>query len=580
MSIPRPEYPRPQFVRDNWQNLNGEWQFAMDPTPEEEAGFAAPGAPLPRTITVPFCPESVLSGIHNTDFMELVWYKRTFEVPAGEGRVLLHFGAVDYETTVYVNGEKAGAHRGGYASFTLDITAFLKPGENELALRVEDHLRSGKQARGKQCPHRESRGCDYTRTTGIWQTVWLERVNGAYLARVKTDTDYLTGTVTFTPVLGGDDPAGLGLRITVSAEGREVASLTQPAAHTDTCSLTLPDPRLWDVNDPFLYDVTYELLAPDGETADRVTSYVGLRGVETKNGKMYLNGRPLFQRLVLDQGFYPDGICTAPDDEALIRDIRLSQNLGFNGARLHQKVFEERFLYHADRMGYLVWGEHANWGMDYGDPTVMFAFLQEWLEVVERDYNHPAIIGWCPYNEVNKGDGPIDHTDILRSVYLVTKALDPMRPVIDVSGFFHVYPTDLYDTHDYQQDVAAFREKYAAMDAGGPVVDPHWYGQQYDGTLPLFVSEYGGARLSSDERYAAWGYGEAPADAVAFVERYEGLTEALLSCSRICAFCYTQLYDIEQEQNGLFTYGREPKFGEDLYARIRACNRQTAAIEK
>lgn len=579
MSIPRPEYPRPQFVRDNWQNLNGTWQFAMDPAEEAAAAFPTVGATLPLSITVPFCPESSLSGIGNTDFMKQVWYKRTFTCPDTDGRVLLHFGAVDYLATVYVNGKQAGTHRGGYSSFTLDITDLVSAGENELTVRADDDLLTGMQPRGKQCPHRESRGCDYTRTTGIWQTVWLEFVPTVYLKRVKVEPDYRAGALTFTSFVDGGDPAALQLRTTVMSEGTAVATATLPAAPSNTFTLTIPNVRLWDVTDPFLYDVTYELLDADGNVLDRVQSYAGVRGVETKNGKMYLNGRPLFQRLVLDQGFYPDGIYTAPTDEALVNDIRLSQQLGFNGARLHEKVFEERFLYHADRMGYLVWGEHANWGMNYADPTVIFPFLQEWLEIVERDYSHPAIIGWCPFNEVNKGDEAIDHKDILRMAYFATKAIDPQRPVIDVSGFFHVYPTDLYDTHDYEQDVEKFRAKYAAMAAGGEVVDPHWYGQHYEGDLPLFVSEYGGARFSMKEGGYAWGYGEAPADEVAFADRYVGLTDTLLQNERICAFCYTQLYDIEQEQNGLYTYERQPKFAPAIYDRIRACNEQIAAIE-
>lgn len=575
MSVPRPEYPRPQFVRDNWVNLNGEWRSAIDPASDEAAAFAQPDAHLPLTITVPFCPESALSGIGHTDFMSTVWYKRTFSLPKVSGRVLLHFGAVDYFATVYVNGNVAGTHRGGYASFTLDITDLVKEGENDLSLRADDDLCGGKQPRGKQCPHRESRGCDYTRTTGIWQTVWLEFVPTVYLKRVKQEPDYRTGSITFTAYLAGGDPAALRLRTTVWSAGEAVVTHIQPAASSNSFTLTIPDVRLWDVDDPYLYDLTYELLDEDDRAVDSVRSYAGVRGVETKNGKMYLNGRPLFQRLVLDQGFYPDGIYTAPDDAALVRDIQLSQALGFNGARLHEKVFEERFLYHADRLGYLVWGEHANWGMNYADPTVIFPFLQEWLEVVERDYSHPAIIGWCPFNEVNNGDQAIDHTDILRIVYLATKALDPQRPVIDVSGFFHVYPTDLYDTHDYEQDVEKFRAKYAC----GEVVDPHWYGQQYEGDLPLFVSEYGGARFSVKEEGYAWGYGEAPADETAFADRYVGLTETLLQNERICAFCYTQLYDIEQEQNGLYTYTRQPKFAPAVYERIRACNTQKAAVE-
>ena len=570
MSIPRPEHPRPRFMRESWQNLNGPWQFAVG---EEAASIADP---FPRTITVPFCPEAALSGVGITDFMKLVWYKRTFTLPPVTGRVLLHFGAVDYAAAVYINGQPAGTHRGGYSSFSFDITSLVKEGENQVALRVEDDLWSGRQPRGKQCPHRESRGCDYTRTTGVWQTVWLEFVPAVYLRSVRQQPDWQAGSLTFTTRIAGGDPAGLTLRVTLWEGEREAARYEGPAALCNVFTLRPDSPRLWDPADPFLYGVTYELLR-QGETADRVTGYAGIRGVELKNGCLHINGRPVFQRLVLDQGFYPEGIYTAPTEEDLIRDITLSLDLGFNGARLHQKVFEERFLYHCDRLGYLVWGEQGNWGLNYDDPSVLGPFLQEWLEVVERDFDHPALIGWCPFNEVNKGDGPIENGDILRTVYLTTKALDPTRPVIDVSGFFHLYPTDLYDTHDYDQDVAHFKEKYAAVREAG-AVDPHWYGQQYDGALPLFVSEYGGARYSLAEGNG-WGYGDAPADAAAFADRYVGLTETLLQNPRICGFCYTQLYDIEQEQNGLYTYPRGRKFPPEIYDRIRECNTQKAAIE-
>lgn len=583
-SVMRPEYPRPQFVRARWQSLNGPWQFTAAYRGDDPAGLQAPEAPPLRTIQVPFCPESELSGIGETDFMTTVWYTRRFTVPADwrTGRILLHFGAVDYRATVYVNGREAGRHCGGYASFALDITDALSAdpaAENELTVRADDDVRSDRQARGKQCPHPTSRGCEYTRTTGIWQSVWLEAVPRAYLGRVKVDTDYRTGTVVFSAVSAGDDPEGLTFRVTVSDGERTVAAAAQPMSSTVTVALTVPDVRLWCPEDPFLYPVTYELTAADGTLVDRVESYVGVRSVETKNGRMYLNGRPLFQRLVLDQGFYPDGIYTAPNDAALVRDITLSQELGFNGARLHEKIFEERFLYHADRLGYLVWEEHGNWGMSRTDPSVLLPFLGEWLEAMERDYNHPAIIGWCPFNECNDGDRAIPCPEVLRLTYQATKALDPQRPVIDVSGFFHVYPTDLYDTHDYEQDVDTFRQKYAAMAAGGAVVDPHWYGQRYRGG-PLFVSEYGGARYSVRPEGEAWGYGDAPEDEAAFADRYVGLTETLLQNERICAFCYTQLYDVEQEQNGLYTYARSPKFSPETYARIRACNTQPAATEK
>lgn len=581
MSIPRPEHPKPQFCRESWQNLNGEWQFAFDFGSSNPGDYEKPGIRLDRTILVPFCPESRLSGIGYTDFMNTVWYKRTVAVTAAQlaGRVLLHFGAVDYETTVYVNGKEAGTHRGGYSSFELDITAHLTAGDNEITVRADDRfLRSGTQARGKQCPHYHSRGCDYTRTTGIWQTVWLEFVPTVYLKRVRVDTDYQSGNVTFAAELAGGDAAGLRLRAAVRFGGKEVAETELPAALTNVFGVTVADPQLWDVGQPNLYDVVYELIDGGGRVVDRVASYFGIRGVETKNHKLYINGRPVFQRLVLDQGFYPDGIYTAPTDADLKRDIELSMATGFNGARLHQKVFEERFLYHADTLGYIVWGEHANWGVDGNLVGNIHSFLPEWLEVVERDYNHPAIVCWCPFNEVNDHDHAIHCPDLLRSIYHVTKALDKQRPVIDVSGFFHVYPTDIYDTHDYEQNVEVFRQHYADIRVGERIHDPHHYGQKYAGG-PFFVSEYGGARWSAQQDNS-WGYGETPKDMQAFLDRYVGLTTALIENENVCGFCYTQLYDIEQEQNGLYTYAREPKFPPEIYDGIREANQQTAGVEK
>ncbi|MBE6768362.1 MAG: beta-galactosidase [Ruminococcaceae bacterium] len=581
MSIPRPEYPRPQFVRDSFINLNGEWQFGMDADLDGIPAPQDPAVTLPRTITVPFCPESVLSGIGHTDFIQNVWYRRTFTRPATDGRVLLHFGAVDYLATVYMNGQKAGTHRGGYTPFTLDITGLLRDGENDLAVHAFDDTLDGLQASGKQSVWPQSRGCHYTRTTGIWQTVWMECVPSVYLKRVKTQTDYHSGTVTFESLIEGGDPAGKTLRTTVYADGAAVVSHTQEAARNNAFAVTVPNVRLWDVNDPYLYDVVYELSDEDGNVVDRVTSYVGVRGVEVKNNAMYLNGRAVFQRLVLDQGFYPDGIYTAPTDDALRQDIVLSQELGFNGARLHQKVFEERYLYHADKLGYLVWDEYGNWGVDYGNPLAIHPYLQEWLEVVERDYNHPALIGWCPFNEAEMAGGkPVTYPDLLRTVYLATKAVDATRPAIDVSGYYHVHPTDVYDVHDYDQNPETFRARYADLAIGSEVMDPyHGHSQEYRGGA-FFVSEYGGARYSSAEADVAWGYGEAPADEVAFMDRYVGLTEALLQNPKVCALCYTQIYDVEQEQNGLYTYARERKFTDAGYARIRACNTQVAAIEK
>ena len=525
---------------------------------------------------MPFCPESELSGIGFKDFMNTVWYKKKINITADQlkGRVLLYFGAVDYHSTVWVNDGCAGMHDGGYVTFCYDITKFLKEGENVITVRADDDNRHGKQPRGKQAPYPRSAGCEYTRTTGIWQTVWLEFVPKIYLKRVKIDTDYLTGEVTFASEIAGGDPNGMKLLTEVYYKGEKVVETSVDAATHNHYSVKVPDFKLWDVKKPELYDVIYRL----GE--DEVKSYFGIRGIEVKNGAMCLNGRPVYQRLVLDQGFYPDGIYTAPTDEALKRDIELSLAAGFNGARLHQKIFEERFLYHADCLGYLVWGEHASWGLNHTDPKSIYNFLPEWLEAVERDYNHPALIGWCPFNETWDIDGHPQYNDLIKLTYLATKAVDPYRPVIDTSGNYHVL-TDIYDIHEYDQDINVIRERYDETVVGEKVFDYHSQGgrrQRYNGA-PIFVSEYGGTWWSPGVD-GGWGYGKTPDDEKEAVDRICDITKYFLENKNFCAVCYTQLYDVEQEQNGIYTYERERKFTDESYARIKEAFDTVAGIEK
>ena len=320
-----------------------------------------------------------------------------------------------------------------------------------------------------------------------------------------------------------------------------------------------------------LYDLTLTFCG------DTVQSYFGLREVRLDDRRFLLNGRSVFMRLVLDQGFYPDGIYTAKDEQALIRDVELSMAAGFNGARLHEKVFEPRFLYHCDRMGYIVWGEYPNWGADHSDPRALAPFLQEWIEAVERDFNHPSIIGWCPFNETWDYDGRRQWNEFLRTVYRATKAIDPTRPCIDTSGNYHV-ETDIYDLHDYEQNVDVFHAQYDKLATENELFDRHhdhggaqiWKGE------PVFLSEYGGIRWAGEDA-VGWGYGEAPKTEAEFKARYKGLTDTLLDNPRMCGFCYTQLYDVEQELNGLYTYGREPKFDMDFF---KAVNSRKAAIEE
>lgn len=581
IKIPRPEHPEPMMRRENWQNLNGEWLFQFDfGMSGAERGLYKTDAANEYTqkILVPFCPESVLSGIGYKDFVPAVWYKRIIKITEEQlsGRVLLHFGAVDYECDVYINGEKAGNHFGGYSSFTLDITEFLKEGENDLTVNARDNLRSGKQPKGKQSGSFYSQGCDYTRTTGIWQTVWLEFVPVGYIKTAKYYPDIEEGAFDIELILSRPG------KLTVEAfyEGKPVGNAVKEINGTYVrIHLPLSEKHLWEVGNGRLYDLKSTLETESG--TDVLYSYAGLREVRIEGFKVLINGKSVFQRTVLDQGFYPDGIYTAPNDEALKRDIELSMSLGFNGARLHEKMFEPRFLYHCDKAGYIVWGEHANWGLDTNGENAFLNFMPEWSETVERDFNHPAIIGWCPFNETWGQNGTTARR-IIRTVYEETKRLDPTRPVIDTSGNFHVI-TDIYDQHDYEQNPETFRKSYIGYNGKSESFNLNFKDKQiFIPNLPFFLSEFGGIKWIPESKRAssadnAWGYGDAPTTEEEFLSRYEGLTAALLEAPNIMGFCYTQLYDVEQEVNGLYTYEREKKFAD--YSRIIAANKKKAAIE-
>ena len=570
MDIPRNEYPRPQMIREKWINLNGTWQFEFDfgKSGKERGLISKKG--LSSEIIVPFCPESSLSGIGCNDFLNAAWYKRNIEVPAEwrNGRVLLNFEAVDYYCEVWINEKFAGSHKGGYTPFSLDISDLLNKDENILTVYVEDDNRTGLQPRGKQSEKYSSQGCDYTRVTGIWQTVWLEYVPESYIKSYKVISDVDNAKV---HILANVTGTGT-LVANAKFEGREVGRASAKSTGGEVrMSIDLSELHLWEPLNPKLYDFNLSF------NHDSIDGYFGMRKLELSNKEVLINGKPVFQRLVLDQGYYPDGIYTAPDDKALQKDIELSLALGFNGARLHQKVFERRFLYHADKMGYLVWGEYGSWGLNHSKAEALEIFLPEWLEAVERDYNSPALIGWCPFNETGDVNGCKQDDEVLRNVYLATKAVDPTRPVIDTSGNFHV-KTDIYDVHNYNQNVGLFEAEFAPMINGGDVFENFPARQKYEGQ-PYFVSEYGGIRWSPSGE-AGWGYGDAPETEEEFVNRYIGLAEVLLKNPGICALCYTQLYDVEQEVNGIYNYDRTPKFSDNILKKMREAMQSRAAIEE
>ena len=569
INIPRPEHPNPQFQRREWLNLNGKWNFEID---KSKSGLAKkyyePQTKLERTINVPFCPESVLSGVEYKDFMEAVWYQREFTVPEkfADLRTILHFGAVDYKATVYVNGKEVGTHKGGYISFEFDITDYLNGGTNVLTVYAEDDTRNPLQPRGKQSEEYYSHDCDYTRTTGIWQTVWLEFVPESRIKNIKVFPNVKNCSVDIQAEVTG---AGKFEALALYQERIMGAASVETEGGFITAHLDLKESYLWEVGEGRLYDLELRF------NEDKVDSYFGLRDVKLDGQKFLINGKSVFQRLVLDQGFYPDGIYTAPSEEAMIKDIQISLDVGFNGARLHEKIFEPRFLYNCDKMGYIVWGEYPNWGLDHSNPNIVYSVIPEWIEEVERDFNHPAIIGWCPLNETRDYDGRKQFDDALALIYKTTKALDKTRPCIDTSGNFHVI-TDIFDLHDYEQKPEVFKEHYDMLMTEGKLFDNHERRQKYPGG-PTFISEYGGIRWSVNENEQnAWGYGDAPKNKYEFIERYKGLTDALLDNDQMFGFCYTQLYDVEQEQNGLYTYSRKPKFETSIF---RAINSRKAKIE-
>ncbi len=618
--IPRPEYPRPQLRRQEWTNLNGEWGFAFD---DGDAGLSrnwqgvtaddlrSGGSPFDRRITVPFCFQSRMSGIGDASFHDVVWYARTFDAPpsGADGHLLLHFGAVDYRASVWVNGTQVASHEGGHTPFSADVTPVVREGENMLVVRAEDPSRDATVPRGKQFWKERSEGMFYTRTTGIWQTVWLEPVARRRISSLRLTPDVDAAALDVEVAIEGFEP-GLTLRVAVERGGevlygdrfglrsalveRRLPLLARGEAPTTSYPRLRAKPALWSPEDPNLYDLRLELLDAGGETLDAVDSYFGMRKIEARDGKVYLNDSPYYQRLVLDQGYFPDGVLTAPTDDDLRRDIELAKEMGFNGVRKHQKVEDPRWLYWADRLGLLVWGEMANAYLY--SPDYVRRITGEWQEVVRRDYNHPCIVAWTPMNEswgvprLASDPRKVEH---LLVMYHLTRSLDLSRPVVSNCGWEHAL-TDLCTIHSYG-DAATLARRFATPESSVEDLSPKDYGNMaalnelykmdkqpekrsvyapgygYRGE-PILLTEFGGIAFESASA-RTWGY-RTVSDSEGLLERYEDLISALLSSDTVQGFCYTQLTDVEQEINGLLTHDRHPKA--DL-ARIREI---TTAIER
>lgn len=551
--IPRPEYPRPQFERAEWINLNGTWTYEFDLSNSGKNRQLTTAKQLSNTITVPFCPESKLSGVNHTDFIEQMWYQRSISIPENwkNKKIMLNFGAVDYHAEIYIDGNYLGNHDGGSSSFSLDITPAVEPGNtHSLVVFVADKTRSGLQAVGKQSTQYNSYGCFYTRVTGIWQTVWLEAVSPYGLRSARTNPDIDQQQLIVTPEFyrSSNDET---LEITLYDNSRQVSRKVVKCNNGSSVVLPVKDMKLWSPENPYLYDITYRIKNANGEVIDEVKSYVGMRKVHTSNGQIYLNNEPYFQRLVLNQGYYPDGIWTAPTDEALKNDILLSKEAGFNGARLHQKVFEERFHYWADKLGFITWGESANWGMDYKEEEAARYFLTEWSEILMRDYNHPSIIAWVPFNQPLENPYTLISGKMPRLIidtYRLTKAIDPTRLVNGIAGDTH-FLTDIWGIRNYESDTARFT-RYLK-----PNEKQAFYNHQ-----PFFIGEFGGMLWTGAHKdKTSWGYGKTITSEEGFYERLEGFMDAIANAKEVTGFCYTQLTDIEQEKNGIYYYDRRPK---------------------
>ncbi|MBD8002922.1 glycoside hydrolase family 2 protein [Phocaeicola faecium] len=557
---PRPEYPRPQFERSQWVNLNGTWNFEFDFGESGKDRSLQKAEQLSQQITVPFCPESKLSGVAHTDFINCLWYQRKLSIPADWSgkKILLNFGAVDYYTEIYIDGEFVQSHWGGSSSFSADITRFVKSGQtHNLVLQVKDDLRSGKQTGGKQCTNFYSGGCSYTRVTGIWQTVWMEAVDkkGLKTAVVRPDIDQKQ--LIITPEFYQE--SNNTLEIVLKDGNKTVAKKSVTCSNSSTIILPVKNMKLWSPENPFLYDLVYQVKDQQGNIIDEVKSYAGMRKVHTADGIFYLNNEPYFQRLVLDQGYYPDGVWTAPSDEALKNDIVLGKEAGFNGARLHQKVFEERYYYWADKLGYLTWGESASWVMDINDELAVRNYIGEWTEVVARDRNHPSLVTWTPFNET-WGSREGVYPRLIRDIYHITKSIDPTRPINDASGDDHIL-TDIWSVHNYEQDGSKLAEQLEFKEEKEPYRNSRdkKFLAVYEGQ-PYMVDEFGGIGwMSAEERKNSWGYGNIPQTPEEFYTRLESQVKALKDAKHVMGFCYTQLTDVEQEKNGIYYYNRTPK---------------------
>ncbi|MDQ3616303.1 MAG: glycoside hydrolase family 2 [Actinomycetota bacterium] len=576
-------HPNPQLVRDSWTDLCGAWQFAYDDADQGlAAGWNRVPEPFDRTIMVPFPPESELSGIHDTGYHPVLWYRREVELrvlPEGQ-RLVLHLGAVDYSASVWVEGALVGQHSGGHTPFTCDITDAVSPSHDSFAVvvRAEDQPRDVSQPRGKQDWEQEPHDIWYHRTSGIWQPVWLETVAETHITELQWTPDVPGARLRAEVRLNRQPTQPFRLRILLRLDGEVLAEHTTEVSERFTSTdIAIPALRhqrdrnrlLWRPGSPTLVDAQVRLLPDSGVGGDEVASYLGLRWVGFEDGHFLLNGRSTYLRSVLAQGYWPESHLAAPTASALRREAELIKQLGFNSVRIHQKVEDPRFLYWCDRLGLMVWGEMPS---AYSfDSVAVERLTTEWVEVLRRDRSHPCIVTWVPFNE-SWGIDDVAAEPAQRSyataLYHLTKAIDPTRPAISNDGWEHT-ESDIWSTHDYAARGHRLRHRYGTKDKTERLVRHGRVNNRkvlLPGALergqPVMLTEFGGVRFDSSAgragRKDGWGYSEVRSSE-ALVARLKELVGAVLDSPALSGFCYTQLTDTEQEQNGLLTESREPK---------------------
>jgi hypothetical protein len=580
----RAPYPRPQMVRPLWCSLDGLWEFAFD---DADCGLAESwhdGRALPLRIQVPFPYQAAQSGLGAREIHEVVWYARSFVVPAGWAfdHLLLHFGAVDYSTHVWVNGRLVGRNRGGHVPFHFNIAPFLAAGDNRVVLRVEDR-QDAAQPRGKQSVSGRPVRIYYYCTTGIWQTVWMEPVGAVRIDHLRIVTAAPDGQLVVEAQLHAPFGAWQA-RLDVLAEGASDTVLASCTTSTQAARLrfdiVIPDAVAWEPARPHLYQLRIALFH-HGQQLDSVQSYAGLRTVTLTDGKFCLNGKPTFLLMVLDQGYWPQSLLAAPSDDALRADVAWIKRFGFNGVRKHQKIESERWLYWCDRLGLLVWEEMPNaraWSMRAEEDL-----LAEWERAVLRDINHPSIVTWVTVVE-SLGFPALkrhpEQQDFIARMVARTRLLDPARPVVDNDGWEHTDVTDLCTIHDYTHPAEKLRARYAGMEQTGHPPLHGWYrdkplflpGARYRGQ-PVVLSEVGGFLYDPDANQAErrdrlFDYYDTLRDPAELAGKYSALMEGLATLECLAGICFTQLADTEHECNGLLTAARQPKLAPEWLAAL------------